>query len=290
VRTVKLADGRALPIVGQGTWEMGVRPGARNGEVAALKLGLDLGMTLIDTAEMYGSGGAEEVVARAIEGRRDSVFLVSKVLPSNATRAGTIRACERSLKRLRTDRLDLYLLHWHEDEPLEETIAAFVELKAAGKILGFGVSNFDESLLPRVDSACSRASKEGATILCDQVLYNLARRGIEWALLPELRRRGVLCMAYSPLDERRLELTDGPTTKRRRALHGVAEKLNVTPAQVALAWAIREPGIVTIPKAVSLEHVRENAEAAALVLPAAELARLDEAYPPPTQAQPLEMI
>jgi len=286
VRRAPIRGGRELAVVGQGTWEMGVRADRRDEEEAALRLGLDLGMDLIDTAEMYGSGGAEEVVARAIEGRRDEVFLVSKVLPGNASRAGTLRACERSLRRLRTDRIDLYLLHWFEPEhPLDETLAAFVDLERAGKIGAFGVSNFDDALMRR-----TLGSPSGAACACDQVLYNLARRGIEWSLLPELRRRGVLLMAYSPLDEARLEIGAGRATARRRALHAVARRRGATPAQVALAWTIRESGVVTIPKSADPRHVRENAAAADLVLAPEDRAELDGAFPPPAGASPLEMI
>jgi len=296
VRTLELRDGRVLPVVGQGTWQMGVRAGAREAEVAALKLGLDLGMTLIDTAEMYADGGAEQVVARAIEGRRDHVFVVSKVLPSNASRAGTITACERSLRRLRTDRIDLYLLHWEsEQHPLEETLAAFVELERAGKIRSFGVSNFDEPLMAR-----TLAAPDGAACCCNQLLYNLARRGIEWRLLPDLQRRAILVMAYSPLDEARLELElerAAPTraiersaTTRRRVLHAVAQRHGATAAQIALAWTIRTSDVVTIPKAADPNHVRQNAAAADLTLSPADLAELDAAWPPPRGATALEMI
>jgi diketogulonate reductase-like aldo/keto reductase len=285
MRTTKLADGAEIPLVGQGTWLMGVRLADSEREVAALRLGLDLGMTLIDTAEMYSNGHAEEVVARAIEGRRDEVFLVSKVLPTNASRAGTVRACERSLARLEVERLDLYLLHWESDHPLEETLAAFDDLLRAGKIARFGVSNFDERRLAR-----TLAIAGGERCAANQVLYNLARRGIEWALLPEHRERGVLTMAYSPLDEMRPSLFPKRADARRRALETVAARHDVTPAQVAIAWTIRERGVVTIPKAVDPKHVRENAAAANLTLSPQDSIELDAAFPPPDGPSELEMI
>jgi diketogulonate reductase-like aldo/keto reductase len=285
VKTLELRDGRTIARVGMGTWRLGERRDRRDDEVAALRLGLDLGMSLIDTAEMYAGGGAEEVVARAIEGRRDEVFLVTKVLPQNASRAGTLRACERSLKRLETDRIDLYLLHWEGGHPLEETVAAFVELQAAGKIAAWGVSNFDEALLEK-----TLAIAGGGGCAANQVLYNLARRGIEWKLLDECSRRGIAVMAYSPLDEGRLETGEGAATKRRRALAAVAKRRGATPAQVALAFTIARSGLVTIPKAGDLDHVRENAAAADLELDAADRAELDAAFPPPKGPAPLEMI
>jgi diketogulonate reductase-like aldo/keto reductase len=285
VRTVQLRDGRSIARVGMGTWRFGERRERRDAEVAALRLGLDLGLTLIDTAEMYASGGAEEVVARAIEGRRDQAFLVTKVLPQNASRAGTLRACERSLKRLKSDRIDLYLLHWEGGHPLEETVAAFVELQGAGKIAAWGVSNFDEALLLRTLGLAG-----GAGCAADQVLYNLARRGIEWRLLDECARRKIVVMAYSPLDEGRLETGEGTATKKRRALASVAQRRGATPAQVALAFTIARDFVVTIPKAGDPGHVRENAAAGDLVLDAADLSELDAAFPPPKGAAPLEMI
>jgi diketogulonate reductase-like aldo/keto reductase len=310
MRTEKLRDGRSVPVVGQGTWRMGERAGARESEIAALKLGLDLGMTLIDTAEMYGNGGAEEVVARAIEGRRDEVFLVTKVLPSNASFDGTLRACERSLKRLRTDAVDLYLLHWESEEhPLEQTLAAFVELERAGRIKSFGVSNFDERAMAR-----TLAHPDGARCASNQLLYNLARRGIEYQLLSDLVRRRILVMAYSPLDEAHLETGAGRDTARRRALHSVARRHGVTPGQIAIAFTIRGtharpgsspharpdmqpraqpdvwPAVVSIPKAADPEHVKQNAASAEIELGPDDLAELDAAFPPPARPAPLEMI
>ena len=286
MRQLKLRDGRQIPVLGQGPWNMGVRASARAAEVAALKLGLDLGMSLLDTAEMYADGGAEEVVADAIEGRRDEVFLVSKVLPSNASRAGTIAACERSLKRLRVESIDLYLLHWHEGRhPVAETLAAFEELERAGKIRSFGVSNFDESLMKR-----TLALRGGERVACNQLLYNLARRGIEHGLLPDLVRRGILVMAYSPLDEMRAALFARAGSPRHRALQTVARRHGVTPAQVAIAWTIRGSGVVAIPKAVEPGHVRENAAAANLRLSPQDSEELDAAFPPPSEATELEVI
>lgn len=285
MKALELRGGRTIARVGMGTWRFGERRERRDDEVAALRLGLDLGMTLIDTAEMYASGGAEEVVGRALQGRRDEVFLVTKVLPQNASRTGTLRACERSLERLATDRIDLYLLHWEGSHPLAETVAAFLELERAGKIAAWGVSNFDERLL-----AQTLALDSGSGCAANQVLYSLARRGIEWRLHEECARRRILVMAYSPLDEGRLETGDGPATKRRRALQSVAKRHDATPAQVALAFTIARAGVVTIPKAGSPDHVRENAAAGELALAADDLAELDAAFPPPKGPGPLEMI
>jgi diketogulonate reductase-like aldo/keto reductase len=255
---------------------MGERAGAHAAEVAALRLGLDLGLSLVDTAEMYGDGGAERVVADAVAGRRDEAFLVSKVLPSHASRRGTVEACERSLGRLRTDRVDLYLLHWRGRTPLAETVEALETLVEQGKVVRWGVSNFDADDLADLDRAGGRAA---AT---DQILYNLTRRGPEFALLPDLRRRGLPVMAYSPVEQGRM--------LGHRALGDVARRLGATPAQVALAWLLRQDGVVAIPKAVSPEHVRENRAAAGLALDAEALAALDAAFPPPARATPLEML
>jgi diketogulonate reductase-like aldo/keto reductase len=256
---------------------MGESPADRAEELEALRLGLDLGMTLIDTAEMYGDGGAEDLVAEAIEGRRDEVFLVSKVLPSNASRKGTIEACERSLKRLRTDRLDLYLLHWRGRLPLEGTIEAFGELMDAGTIRGWGVSNFDV-----LDLADVLTVAGGDAVQIDQVLYNVAHRGIEFDLLPWCRERGMPVMAYSPIDRGALVLDD--------AVVEIAEKHNATPAQVALAWVLRQEDICAIPKASIKEHVRENRGALDLQLDNEDLKLIDVAFPPPSRPQPLEVI
>jgi diketogulonate reductase-like aldo/keto reductase len=272
-----MANGVRVPVIGQGTWMMGEVRSRREAEVAALRLGLDLGMTLIDTAEMYADGGAEEVVAEAIAGRRDDVFLVTKVLPQNASRAGTIQAAERSLKRLRTDRIDLYLLHWDGPYPLRDTFEAFEKLRASGKIGAFGVSNFDAALMQEAWKLDA-----GRDVAANQVLYNLTRRSIEWRLLDACARKGVLVMAYSPLEQGRLDFGG--------AVARAARKLGVTPAQVALAWTIRRDGVIAIPKASSPEHVRENAGAAAVRLSDDALGLLDAEFPPPDRELPLDML
>jgi len=273
--TVTLPSGEKVPQLGQGTWHMGESARRRGEEVAALKLGLDRGMTLIDTAELYAD--AELVVAEAIKGRRDECFIVTKVLPENSTRARTIAACERSLKRLNTDRIDLYLLHWRGRPRLEETLSAFEALVSAGAIRYWGVSNFDvsdmEELfgLPGVD-ACAT----------NQVLYNLRRRGIEAGLLPWCGERGVPIQAYSPIEQGRL--------LRDRVLTGVAIRHRATTAQIALAWVLRQPDMMVIPKAATLEHVRENRAALDIELTAQDLAELDRAFPPPAGPRPLELL
>jgi diketogulonate reductase-like aldo/keto reductase len=266
-----------LPVLGQGTWHMGESATRRSEEVASLRLGLDLGLTLIDTAEMYADGEAEKVVAEAIAGRRDEVVLVSKVLPENATRRGTVAACERSLRRLKTDHLDLYLLHWRGSPPLAETLADFADLVTAGKIVRWGVSNFDIDDMD--DLAALGAVQECAA---NQVLYNLGRRGIEFDLVPWCAEHSVPIMAYSPVEQGRL-LTH-PGLKRF-----AAEKA-ATPAQVALAFVLGQPGTVAIPKASSAAHLRENLGALAVTLDAGDRARLDALFAPPRQAMPLEML
>lgn len=273
MRTVSLPDGGAMPVLGLGTWMMGERKREAAAELAALRLGLDLGMNFIDTAEMYGNGGAEEIVREAMAGRRDQIFLVSKVLPHNASRAGTVKACEASLKRLGTDRLDLYLLHWAGNHPLDDTIAAFEQLKRAGKIRRWGVSNFDLSEMAPLD---------GTAVASNQVLYNLARRGIEFDLLPWCRQRGIPVMAYSPIEQGRL--------LRNKALVALAATRGCSAAQLALAWVLRQDGVVTIPKASTLAHVRENRAALDIVLSDAECAALDKAFPRPTKPTPLAML
>lgn len=267
-----------VPALGQGTWHMGEVAGDARAEVAALRLGIELGLSLIDTAEMYGSGGAERVVAEAIAGYRDTVFLVSKVLPHNASRNGTIAACEQSLKRLKTDRIDLYLLHWQGAHPLGETVAAFERLREAGKIRHWGVSNFDMSEM----EALVRLP-DGAACATNQVLYNLAERGTEFDLLPWMAARAMPVMAYTPLGQGRRFLA-GATLKEVAARHGVA------PATVALAFLLARPGVIVIPKAARAEHVRENAAASSLRLDAADLAALDAAYPPPAGKRPLAIL
>jgi diketogulonate reductase-like aldo/keto reductase len=276
VKTTRLPAGIDVPVLGLGTWNMGEDRRKHADEVAALKLGLDLGMTLIDTAEMYGSGGAEDVVGEAIAGRRDEVFLVSKVLPSNASRVGTVRACEASLKRLGTDRLDLYLLHWRGGVPLAETVDALEGLKAAGKILHWGVSNFDVADMAELDRA------GGGAVQTNQVLYNLSSRGIDFDLIPQAQKRGLPVMAYSPIGQ-------GDLAANRR-LAEIGRRHNGTAAQVALAWVMRQPGVIAIPKATRLEHVRENRGALHIVLSAADLADIDAIFPPPGRKQRLEMI
>jgi diketogulonate reductase-like aldo/keto reductase len=245
-------------------------------EIAALRLGLDLGMTLIDTAEMYAEGGAEKVVAKAIAGRRDQVFLVSKVLPENATRRGTVAACERSLKRLQTDRLDLYLLHWREEIPLEETLEAFAALVRAGKIRYWGVSNFDIDDIKELV-----ALPGGAAVATNQVMYNPATRGIEYDLMPWCRRRQIPIMAYSPLNQGKLASA--------RDLKRIGVALGASPAQVALAWLIRHKGVIAIPKAGSEMHVRENFAALNVSLSKDDLAALDRLFPPPRKKARLAM-
>jgi len=278
----KLPSGRAVARLGQGTWRMGEQRARRAEEIAALRAGLDLGLALIDTAEMYGDGGAEELIGEALAGRREEAYVVSKVLPGNATRRGTIAACERSLRRLQTDYLDLYLLHWRQSEPLAETLEAFVALEKAGSIRAYGVSNFD-----RADLEESAGLRGGAKIAANQVLYGLEHRGIEWALLPWCRERGISIMAYSPLG------SSSPTVRallRGRALQTIAERRAATPAQIALAFVLREAGVYAIPKAGRVEHVRENAGALEIELDADEIRELDAAFPPPRRGTSLEML
>jgi diketogulonate reductase-like aldo/keto reductase len=277
IRTISLPGGVGVPVLGQGTWYMGDDGRRAADEVAALKLGLDLGMTLIDTAEMYANGGAEKIVREAIDGRRDNVFLVSKVLPSNASRQRTIAACEASLKRLGTDRIDLYLLHWRGGTPLAETIEAFERLQAAGKIGHWGVSNFDTD---DMDELAGLAG--GKAVAANQVLYNLESRGIEFDLLPALRAARVPVMAYSPLGQG--GFVDDPRLKPIAARHGV------TATQVALAWVLRHDNVIAIPKAVRPEHVRANRAALDLVLTTQDIAGIDAAFAPPHRKMPLEMI
>jgi diketogulonate reductase-like aldo/keto reductase len=277
IRATKLPSGEAVPVLGQGTWYLGEGLRPREVEIAALQLGLDLGITLIDTAEMYGNGAAETLVGEAIAGRRDEVFLVSKVLPGNATASGTVAACDRSLRRLRTEQLDLYLLHWRGPVPLVETLEGFAALIRAGKIRYWGVSNFD---VPDLEEL--RALPGGREVATDQVLYNLARRGIEWQLMFWCRELGLPIMAYSPIEQGRL--------LRNPVLQSVAARHGATAAQVALAWVLRHPDVVAIPRAGNPEHVRENRGALDLQLTEQDLAELDRAFPPPSGPQPLEMI
>ena len=277
IRTATLPSGEAVPVLGQGTWKMGEDGRRRADEVNALKLGLDLGITLIDTAEMYASGGAEEVVAEAIAGCRDEVFLVSKVLPSNASRNGVPAACEKSLRRLRTDSIDLYLLHWPGSVPLAETVDAFEALKQAGKIRHWGVSNFDTDEME--DLTRLRA---GDNVQTNQVLYNLSRRGPEFDLAPWSRQRGIPLMAYSPVEQGALA--------RNAKLEAVAARHNATAAQIALAWVMAQDGVIAIPKASHQEHVRQNVAALDIKLTPRDFADLDLAFPPPSRKRGLEMI
>ncbi|WP_291298660.1 aldo/keto reductase [Elioraea sp.] len=275
---VSLPDGTVVPALGQGTWKMGEERQARRAEADALRLGISLGLTLIDTAEMYAEGGAEEVVADAIDGQRDTVFLVSKVYPHNASRRGVAAAAERSLGRLRTDRIDLYLLHWRGGVPLEETVAGFEDLVDAGKILRWGVSNLDTEDMEELTGF-----KAGRGCATNQVLYNPEARGIEFDLLPWCAARKMPVMAYSPIGQ-------GGRLLRSAALRSVAERHGAAPAQVAIAWAMRHPGLIAIPKASTPAHVRENAAAASLTLTAEDLAAIDAAFPPPQRKRPLAMI
>lgn len=275
--TVALPNGELIPRLGQGTWEMGERPARRGDEIAAVRLGVELGMTLIDTAEMYGEGATELLLAEALSGLRDEVFLVSKVYPHNASRRGVEQACERSLRRLGTDRLDLYLLHWRGNFELAETVAGFEALQRAGKIRHWGVSNFDvgdmEELL---------AVPGGATCATNQILYNVARRGPEFDLLPWLAGRRMPAMAYSPVDHARLP--KGGVLARIAAARGISA------LQVALAWVLRQAGVCAIPKSGSVAHVRENRQALDLELNAEELAAIDAGFRPPRSKMPLEML
>ena len=277
MRTVELADGTAVPVLGQGSWKMGDDRSRRGEEIAALRAGLDLGMTLIDTAEMYGSGRSEELVAEAIWNRRDEVFLVSKVMPGNASRNGTIEACEASLRRLRTDCLDLYLLHWPGSTPFAETLEGFETLRRDGKIRRWGVSNFD---VAEMDDAAKASPEPPAT---NQVQYSLQARGVEHDLMPRLREAGVPLMAYSPLGQ-------GGRMLRHPSLERIAERHGVASATVALAFLVGRPNVFAVPKSGSTEHVRANAAAADLTLTDEDRAELDEAFPPPRGRTPLSII
>jgi diketogulonate reductase-like aldo/keto reductase len=279
MRTVALPGGETVPVLGQGTWYMGEKRGEAAREVAALRLGVDLGMTLIDTAEMYASGGAEEVVATAAAGIRDRLFIVSKVLPQNASRKGVPAACERSLKRLKTDRIDLYLLHWRGGHPLAETVAAFETLKAAGKIRYWGVSNLDTA-----DMKAVLGAPGGTGCAANQVLYHPESRGIEFDLLPWCGEHGIPVMAYSPLghDVRRLLGSS--------ALQAVARRHAMTPAQIAIAWGLRSGNVISIPKAADVAHVRENAAAGTIALSAEDLAAIDAVHRPPSRKVGLDLL
>lgn len=275
MKTLLLPSGVSVPVLGQGTWRMGEDPSQRKAEIAALRLGVDLGMTLIDTAEMYV--GAEEVIAEALRDRRSEIFLVSKVMPNNATRHGTIKACENSLKRLKTDFLDLYLLHWRESVPLEETFEAFQLLKRDGKIKDYGVSNFDLS-----DMKEAMALNSGEEIATNQVYYNLLHRGIEWDLLPWCRKRALPIMSYSPIEKGEMS--------HNSKLKSIAKRHNATPTQIALAWLIHQKNVIVIPKAGQMEHVRENRRSLEIQLSKQDLIDLNNAFPPPHQKDPLAIL
>ena len=277
ISQITLPSGQTVPALGQGTWYMGEDSTQRRYEIEALRSGIDLGMTLIDTAEMYADGEAEDVVGEAITGRRDDVFLVSKVLPFNASRKGTIEACERSLQRLRTDHIDLYLLHWRGRYPLEETVAAFDELQHAGKIVSWGVSNFDTDDMKELVGIAG-----GNAVATNQILYNLTRRGPEFDLMPWCAGRKIPLMAYSPIEQGRL--------LGNSVLAEIASETGGTPASVALAWAMRSGNVIAIPKSSNLHHVRDNRKAADLRLSEDQLKRLDRAFAPPSRKTALEML
>jgi diketogulonate reductase-like aldo/keto reductase len=280
-RTVTLPDGTRVPAIGQGTWFMGENASHRATEVAALRLGVDLGMTLIDTAEMYADGGAEQVVGEAIAGRRDEVFIVSKVYPHNASARLMPMACEASLRRLGTDRIDLYLLHWRGDVLLPEVVSGMERLREAGKIVRWGVSNFDTRDMRELWRA------GGQECTTNQVLYHAASRGAEYELAPWCREHGMPVMAYCPLAQAgqlRQRLLDHPE------VIALAQELDATPSQIALAWVIRQGDVIAIPKAARADHVRENAATAKVRLEAEHMARLDRAFPPPTSPAPLDVV
>jgi len=279
VRRIALPGGETIPILGAGTWGLAERPQRRAEEMAALQIAVDLGMTVIDTAEMYGDGAAEELVAEALSDRRSEIFLVSKVLPEHATRRGTIAACEASLRRLKTDRLDLYLLHWRGDVSLDETVEGFDALARQGKIRHWGVSNFDVDDMTELAAATPPGR---STVAADQVLYNLMRRGIEYELLPACQAAGVPIMAYSPLEHGRLVT--------HRALKGIADRLHATPAQIALAWLLGHQGVIAIPKASHIDHVRDVRRALGIELTGRDRLQLEAVFPAPRRKTPLEMI
>src|SRR5947207_1765458 len=283
MKTVQLSDGKIVPALGQGTWGMGAKLKSHADQVAALCLGIDLGMTLIDTAEMYGEGGAEKVVADAIDGQRDRVFVVTKVYPHNASRTGLPKACERSLKRLRIEIIDLYLLHWRGDVPLTETVETFEKLRSTGKIRRWGVSNFDVDDMKEL-----LAIENGSACAANQVLYNLQQRQIEFDLMPFLNQPSTLnhqlvAMAYSPVGHGR-GLLENATLKK------IAKRHDSTPAQIALAWVLRQPGVIAIPKASNETHVRENAKSIQIKLTKEDFAEINREFPAPRSKQPLPTL
>jgi len=277
IPTITFPNGTDVPALGQGTWNMGERAVDAGAEIAALRAGLDLGMTLIDTAEMYAEGGAETIVGQAISGRRDEVFLVSKVYPWNASRIGTVQACERSLKRMGTDHMDLYLLHWRGEHPLVETIEAFEALKAQGKIGAWGVSNFDTDDMEELFSLPG-----GQNVAANQVLYNLARRGVEFDLLPWCQQHAIPLMAYCPIDQGKL--------LHHPDLIRIAKAYQATPAELALAFLLDRDGVIAIPKTSNVRRVEENRDAVSLDISDEDWEALDAAFPPPAAKKPLEMI
>ena len=276
-KLVTLPSGESVSSMGLGTWHMGERIGNPKTEVDALIRGLDLGATLIDTAEMYARGGAERVVGNAIKGRRDNVFIVSKIVPHNASFDGTIRACENSLQRMEIESIDLYLLHWPGNHPLESTVSAFEQLKTDGKIKHWGVSNFDTSDMQELYGI-----PEGKNCQINQVLYNLSRRGIEWDLLPWCRSMGLPIMAYSPIEQGRL--------LENKKLKALASEIGVSAAQLSIAWSIRKNDIITIPKASNLEHVGQNIDAWTIKLESAILDELDKLFEPPFRKKGLDIL
>ncbi|MBB3352986.1 diketogulonate reductase-like aldo/keto reductase [Rhizobium sp. BK049] len=277
IPSITIPNGAEVPVLGQGTWAMGEDAGHAKAEIESLRAGIDLGMTLIDTAEMYGDGGAEEIVGQAVRGRRDEVFIVSKVYPWNASLKGTIEACEHSLERLGTDRIDLYLLHWRGNYPLAETVAAFEMLKASGKIGAWGVSNFDTDDMEELLGV-----PDGVNVAANQVLYNLSRRGIEFDLLPWCRSRGIPVMAYSPIEQ-------GHILHHPELIH-IAKAYQATPAQLALAFLLKHDGVIAIPKTSNAERVRENRDCVSLDITDDDWEALDAAFPPPAGKKPLEML
>ena len=276
MRSIAFSNGATAPVLGQGTWRLGEDPNRRAAETAVLRAGVELGMTLIDTAEMYGDGNTESFLGSALQGLRDKVLIVSKVYPHNAGRDRIERACESSLRRLKTDHLELYLLHWRGSVPLAETVEGMEALKAAGKIGAWGVSNLDVADMNEL------AAAGGVDCVVDQILYNISVRGPEFQLLPDLARRGAVVMAYSPVAQGRLP-SGG-------ALAAVAARHEVSPYQIALAWVLRDRNVMAVPKAASLDHLEQNARAADLRLTAADLDALDAAFPPPKRKSPLAML